>query len=181
MRILIGVFAVGCSMPVALHLPPVNAPAIDRRAMYRWSAISHVARSRHGTKLDAVLTDGRVVHDVTALAAVVPAGSVTATALDRYRRDGATTNDWGLAALATMSATFVAVGAEALELDAHRGPIIAGTAVIGVIALGLLMSRAEAAARDSNDDLTIAYAHYNDDLRDALHLCVRELAIVDCD
>ena len=66
-------------------------------------------------------------------------------------------------------------------LDDHRGPIIAGTAIIGAIALGLLVNQADAAVRNSRDDLAIAYAHYNDDLRDALHLCFRDFTIVDCD
>ena len=177
---LVGIALVaGCVVRLPLQAPPPNASVAERRSAYRWNRIAEVTGpGRGGHAQRAVLGTGELAHGDELRPLVSPNG-ITAGALDRYDADEARALRWmGVFELAIVS-TIAADVAEGLELQ-HPAPWIVGTSLLALAIVGLCISRVTDLGADANDELAIAYSHYNRELRETLHLCDRDYMLVDC-
>ncbi len=180
MRAIAIVLCAGCVARLPLEVPAPSAPVAERRAAYRWNRIVDVASSGRGGHVSrAVLGTGAIAHPDQLQPLVSPNG-LTARAIDRYDADEDRALHWMWAFEGVIVATMGADVAMGLEVRDHPAAFVIGTSLVGLILAGLCIERITSASADSADEASIAYAHYNSELRETLHLCTRDYALVDC-
>jgi hypothetical protein len=186
MRVIAVGLCAGCAAHVQLAAPPAGAPEADRVAAYeRLRPVDVTSGPGHHRGLvdpHAILGDGTRVELAGDVAPLVEPGSPTAqwaAANDAAHRSE---HRWMAIAFGAMAAMGGGAAIEIGEIhDEHRMfEAVGATVLVSAIVFTWAGLHHGAAQVDSYDTQRETFAHYDDDLRARLAVCVDGLRIVGC-
>jgi hypothetical protein len=186
MRAIVGALCAGCAAHVQLAAPPADAPEAARVAAYAQLRPTEVTSGpgRHKGLVDphAILGDGTRVELASDLAPLVSPGSPTATWAAANGAAHRSEHRWMMVAFGAMAAMAGGSAVEIAEIqgERHTYEAVGATVLVTAIVFAWAGWHHGAAQLDSYESQRAAFAHYDDDLRARLAVCVDGLRVIGC-